>query len=241
MITSIRGNVFEDPLAQENPTSSMNRNVRTGKCLEKKLTSHSMTTIPIPCFQRRARCKSHESANCHFLMTGNDASGTYSQYGMMNYAGYQIPVGKFPVSTLFQSWKVNFRTEVCSKAKDPRLAMQRIKEIEIAKSVDDLITTRSTLGRSDFPDYDELDAMMTAALRKLFDRQTHFRKKVSFKEQRAQSNDRFLTGRLIAFMIFDHLRSTGPEDRNQGLSDLFSIRWDNDDTQDFDPRCEQEL
>ena len=29
-------------------------------------------------------------------------------------------LGKFPDSTEFQSWKVNFRTEVCSKAKDPR-------------------------------------------------------------------------------------------------------------------------
>ena len=46
--------------------------------------------------------------------------------------------------------------------------MQRIKEIEIAKSVDDLISTRSILGRPDFPDYDELDAMMAFAFRKAF-------------------------------------------------------------------------
>ena len=82
----------------------------------------------------------------------------------------KMHLGKFPDSTKFQSWKVNFRTDVCSKAKDPRLAMQWNKEIKIARSVDDLITTRSIVGRSDFPDYYELDAMMASALRKLFDK-----------------------------------------------------------------------
>ena len=97
---------------------------------------------------------------------------------------------------------VTFRTEVCSKAKNPRLAMQWIKEIETAKSIDDLIFQKSTVGK-DFPDYDELNKMM-AALKKSYDKQTHFRKKVSIEEQRAQKNDRFLRGRHIAFMIYDN-------------------------------------
>ena len=119
----------------------------------------------------------------------------------MNYQGYQIPemhLGKFPDPTKFESWKVNIRTEVWSKAKDPRLAVQWIKEIEIAKSIDDLLTP-SILGRTNFPDYDELDALMASALRKLYDKQTHFRKKASVKEQRAQNKDRILRGRQIAF------------------------------------------
>ena len=83
---SIRGNVFEDPLAQENSkeffdnsknlaTSPMTRKDLTGNCLGKQLTSVSMTPIPIPCFQRRVRCKGHESANYHTVMTGNHTSG----------------------------------------------------------------------------------------------------------------------------------------------------------------------
>ena len=125
------------------------------------------------------------------MMTGNNASefGTYSQSGVMNYRGHQIPemhLGKFPDPAEFHSWKVNFKTDVCSKAKDPRLAMQWIKENEIAKSIDDLLTPRSILGRTDFPDHDELDAIMASALKKLFDRFTHFRKKVRVEEQRAQ-------------------------------------------------------
>ena len=80
--------------------------------------------------------------------------GTYSQSGVMNYPGYQKPemhLGKFPDPTEFQNWKVNFKTEVCSKSKVPRLAMRWIKEIEIAKSIDDLITPRSILGETRFP------------------------------------------------------------------------------------------
>ena len=95
--------------------------------------------------------------------------------------------------------------------------MQWIKDVEIAKSTDDLMTPRSILGRTDFPDYDALDAMMASALRKLLDRQTHFRKRVSVEEQRAQNNDRFLSGRQIAFVIYEHFRSTGSCDRIQGL------------------------
>ena len=63
---------------------------------------------------------------------------------------------KFPDRTHFQSWIVNFRTEVCSKAKNPTLALQWIKEIEAAKSLDDVITPKLITGK-DFPDYDELD------------------------------------------------------------------------------------
>ena len=114
-----------------------------------------------------------------------------------------LHLGKFPDHTEFQITRVTFRTEVCSKAKDPRLAMQWIKETETAKSIDDLIFPKSTTGK-DFPDYDELNMMMASALKMCYDKQTHFRKKVSIEEQRVQKNDRFLRERHIAFMIYDH-------------------------------------
>ena len=72
--------------------------------------------------------------------------------------------------------------------------MHWIKEVEIAKSIDELMTSRSILGRSDFTDYDMLDAMIAFALKRLLDKHIHFRKRVSVEEQRAQSYDRFLRG-----------------------------------------------
>ena len=95
----------------------------------------------------------------------------------------------------FESCKVNFKTEVCPKSADPQLTMQWIKEVEIAKSIDDLVTSRSITGRRDFPDYDMLDAMIVSALKKLLNTHVHFRKRVSVEEQRAQTYDRFLRGR----------------------------------------------
>ena len=51
---------------------------------------------------------------------------------------------------------MNFRTEVCSKAKFRRSRCSGIKEIEVAKSLDDLITTKSITGE-EFPVYEELE------------------------------------------------------------------------------------
>ena len=71
------------------------------------------------------------------------------------------------------------------------LALQWMKEIEAAKSLDDLITPKSISGK-DFPDYEELGMMMAAALNRYYDDQTHFWKKISVEEQRAQKDHRFL-------------------------------------------------
>ena len=35
---------------------------------------------------------------------------------------------------------------------------------------------------------------------------SHFKKKVSLEEKKAQKEDRFLRGRQIAFMIYDYVR-----------------------------------
>ena len=75
--------------------------------------------------------------------------------------------------------------------------MQWIKEVETAKSIDDLMTSQSSTGRRDFPDYDMLDATIASALKRLLDKHVHFRKRVSVEEQRAQKYDRFSRARLV--------------------------------------------
>ena len=83
------------------------------------------------------------------------------------------------------------------------------------------------MGRTDFTDYDMLDAMIVFALKRLLDKHVHFRKRASVEEQRAQKYDRFLRGRPIAYMIYEHFRATGDYETVQGLSDLFHIRLQN--------------
>ena len=109
--------------------------------------------------------------------------GTYSHSGVVDdprFPTSELHLGKLPDSMEFQSLKVNFKTEVCSKTAVPHLTMHWIKEVETAKSIDDLWTSQSITGRRDFPDYDMLDAMIASALKRLLDKHVHFRKKSGF-------------------------------------------------------------
>ena len=118
-----------------------------------------------------------------------------------------------------RSWKVKFKTEVSSKTAYPHITMHWIKEVEMEKSIDELITSRSTVERNGVPDLDMLDAMIATALNRLHDKHMHFRKRVSVEEQRAQEYDRFLRGRQIAYMIYEHFRATGTYEAVQAFSD----------------------
>ena len=85
-----------------------------------------------------------------------------------------------------------------------------------------------------------LDAKIAPALKKVIT-SVHFRRRVSVEEQRAQKDDRFLWGKQIAYMIYDHFRATGAYDAAQGLSDLFNIGLHEDDVQDFETKWDHAL
>ena len=75
--------------------------------------------------------------------------GTYSHSGMMDYLRIptsELHLGTFLDSMEFQSWKVNFKTEVCLRIADPQITTHRIKEVETAKSIDELVSSRSITG-----------------------------------------------------------------------------------------------
>ena len=72
-----------------------------------------------------------------------------------------------------------------------------------------------------------LDAKIASALNKII-QNSQFKKKVSFEEQKAQKEDRFLRGRQIAVMIFDYFRVTGAHDTEFVCADLFSVTLHDD-------------
>ena len=129
----------------------------------------------------------------------------------------------------FQSWKVNFRTEVCLRTADLQITMLWIKEADIAKSIDELVTSRSITVQHDFLDFDTLDAMIASALKKLVKTQSNFWNRVSVEEQRAQKQDRFLRGRQIAHMIYEYFLASGADEAVQSFSTLFAFSLQNDD------------
>ena len=142
----------------------------------------------------------------------------------------------------FQSWKVKFKTGHVRKQHIFISQCTGSKTTcEMAKTIDELMTSRSILGRTDFSDIDMLDAMIAPALKRRLDKHIHFRKRVGVEEQRAQTFDRFSRGRQKAFMIYEHFRATGAYEAVQGHSNLFSKSLQNDDVQDFDVRWDQAL
>ena len=55
-------------------------------------------------------------------------------------------LGDFTDSVDFQSWKFNCRTEVCMRTAERQVTMLGIKEVEVAKSIDEFVTSRSIRG-----------------------------------------------------------------------------------------------
>ena len=124
--------------------------------------------------------------------------GIHSHVGMMDYRKVSITewnLGKCRDSLELQSWKLNFRTEVFLLTAEPQVTVLWIKEVEVAKSIDELVTSRSITGQHNFHDFDMLDAMVASALKNLINTQSIFRKRVSVEERRDQHSDQFLRGR----------------------------------------------
>ena len=171
MVTS--GNVFESQPAREGPSSAFFEN-------SKNLASSSSNLGPRNSMEHgkgvRRDPQSSSTPTPRFdqgLGTLNSlylVGGTYSQFGVMDYPRYPISelhLGKFTDSFEFQSWNVYFKTEKCANSVLPQVTMHWVKELEIAKPTDDLVTSPSITGRRDFTDYDRLDTMIASALQKL--------------------------------------------------------------------------
>ena len=85
------------------------------------------------------------------------------------------------------------------------------------------------------PNFDVLDARIASALNRII-HNSHFKRRISLEEQKAQKQDRFLRGRQIAYPIYEYFRVTGANDSVENYADLFTIGLLNGDTQEFDAK-----
>ena len=95
-------------------------------------------------------------------------------------------------------------------------------------------------GWQEFPNFKRLDAKIASALNKII-QNSHFKKKVSLEEQKAQKEDRFLRGRHIAFMINDCFRVNGAHGTVLDYADVFTLTLRNDDVQELYTRWDEVL
>ena len=98
----------------------------------------------------------------------------------------------------------------------------------------------SIQGYIHFPNFEMLDARVASALNKII-QNSHFKKKVSLEERKAQKEDRLLRGKQIACMIYDYFRVTGARDTVLDYADLFTMNVYNDDVQEFDTIWDEKL
>ena len=83
------------------------------------------------------------------------------------------------------------------------------------------------------PNFEVLDARIASALNKII-HNSHFKRRISLEEQKAQKENRFLLGRQIAYLIYEYFRVTGANDSVENYANLFTIVLRNDDIQKFD-------
>ena len=166
------------------------------------------------------RCQSGPSAKDSVILSGGDYSKNYGA-DQQRLQISDLHFDKFPTPATFACWKIRFKTEVCTCSQFPTEAMQWIKEVEMVDSVDDLKSSSSVRGIS-MPNFEVLDARIASALNKII-HNSHFKRRISLEEQKAQKEDRFLRGRQIAYLIYEYFRVTGAHDSVENYADPFTI------------------
>ena len=85
-----------------------------------------------------------------------------------------------------------------------------------------------------------LDAKIASALKKIITN-PHIKRRVNLEYHKAQMQNRFLSGRPIAYMIYEYFRVTAAHEAVLDFTDLFSIALHGDDIQEIDTRWDHVL
>ena len=207
--SGISGNVFANPQASSSAPYPQELNSLWKKTIEEPNHMSTAEKSERPERDPDLRCQSGPSAKNSVLFSGGDSSKNYGA-DQQRLQISDLHFDKFPTPATFACWKIRFKTEVCICSQFPTEAMQWIKEVELVDSVDDLMSSSSIRGVQ-MPNFEVLDARIASALNKII-HNSHFKRKISLEEQKAQKEDRFLRGRQIAYLIYEQFRVTGVHD-----------------------------
>ena len=179
------------------------------------------------------RCQSGPSARNSVIPSEGDSWKNYgADQHRLHISDHHFD--KFTTPATFACWKIRFKTEVCTCSQFPTEAMLWINEVEMVDSVDDLKSSLTVRGIR-MPDFEVLDVKIASALNRII-HNSHFKRRISLEEKKAQKEDRFLRGRQIAYLIYEYFRVIGIHDSVENYADLFTISLRNDDIQEFDSK-----
>ena len=196
----ISGNVFANPHASSSAPYPQELNP-WGTTIEEPLHMSTAEKSERPEQNQDLRCQSGPSAKNSFIFSGGESSKNYGA-DQQRLQISDLHFDKFPTPATFACWKIRFKTEVCTCSQFPTEAMQWIREVELVDSVDDLMSSSSIRGIQ-MPNFEVLDARIASALNKII-HNSHFKRRISLEEQKAQKEDRFLRGRQIAYLIYEY-------------------------------------
>ena len=225
------GNVFANPQASSAAPYPQELNPWR-KIIEQPLHMSAAEKSERPEQNQDLRCQYGPSAKDSVIFSGGDSSKNYGA-DQQRLQISDLHFDKFLTPATFACWKIRCKTEVCTCSKFPTEAMQWIKEVELVDSVYELRSSSSIRGIS-MPNFEVLDARIASALNKII-HNSHFKRRISLEEQKAQKKDRFFRGRQIAYLIYDHFQVTGSHDPVEKYTDLFTVVR-NDDIQGFDSK-----
>ena len=228
----ISGNVFVNPDASSSAPYPQELH-QWNSSIEEPLHSSALENSERQKQDQDLRCQSGPSAKNSVIFSGGDASKNHGE-DQQRLQISDLHFDKFPTPATFAYWKIRFKTEVCICSQFPTEAMQWIKEVEKVDSVDDFKSSSSIRGVS-MPNFEVLDARISSALNKII-HNSHFKRRISLEEQKAQKQDSFLRGRQIAYLICEYFQVTGANDSVENYADLFTISLRNDDIQEFDSK-----
>ena len=215
----ISGNVFEDPVASSTAPYPQELNPWSSST-EEPLHSSTVEKSERRTQDQDQRCQSGPSAKNSVILYEGDSSKNYGA-DQQRLQISDLHFDKFPTPATFAFWKIRFKTEVCTCSQFPTEAMHWIREVEMVDSVDDLMSSSSIRGIQ-MPNFEVLDARIASALNRII-HNSHFKRRVSLEEHKAQQQDRFLRGRQIAYLIYEYFRVTGANDSVESCVDLFTI------------------
>ena len=177
------------------------------------------------------RCQSGQSAKNSVIFSGGDSSKNHGADQQRLQISDLHHFDIFPTPATFACWKIRFKTEVCTCSQFPTEALHWIKEVEMADSVD-CIMSSSSIREIQMLSFQVLDARIASALNRII-HNSHFKRRISLEEQKAQKQDRFIRGRQIAYLIYEYFRVTKANDSVEKYADLCTIGLRNDDIQEF--------
>ena len=222
---------FVSPRRNEGPPNIWDTHVSGNVFCKSRCVIFSISSAGIESME--FRCQSGQSAKNSVIFSGGDFSNNYGT-DQQRLQISDLHFDKFPTPATFACWKIRFKTEVCTCSQFPTEAVLWIKEVEMVDLVDDLKSSCSVRGIR-MPDFEVLDARIASALNRIIHK-SHFKRRISLEEQKAQKEDRFLRGRQIAYLIYDQFRVTGIQDSVENYTDQITIGLRNDDIQEFDSK-----